>query len=187
MPDAAERMAAAALSLGIPDAAARLADLADIAAPRRLAQGRGMTRAPAARQGWARFHFIGIGGIGMSGIAEILLRLGHAVQGSDAEGSADHRAAGRAGRAIFIGQAADNVGAARRRRGLDRDQGRQPRTGRGAAARAAGGPPLRDAGRTDAPARTVSVAGTHGKTTTTTLVAALLDAGGFDPTVSMAA
>jgi UDP-N-acetylmuramate--alanine ligase len=128
-------------------------------------------------------HFIGIGGIGMSGIAEILAGLGHAVQGSDARGSAITERLAGLGVTIHEGHRARNLG------------------GAGvvvvSTAIRADNPELTEARRRGLPVvhraemlaelmrlqRTVSVAGTHGKTTTTTLVAALLDAGGLDPTV----
>ena len=134
-------------------------------------------------EGQGPIHFIGIGGIGMSGIAEILAGLGHAVQGSDAKGSPITERLGALGIAVHIGHSAENLGAAgvvvvstaikpdnpelieARRRGL-------PVVHRSEM--------LAELMRLQ---RTVSVAGTHGKTTTTTLVAALLDAGGVDPTV----
>ena len=129
-------------------------------------------------------HFVGIGGIGMSGIAEVLINLGYTVQGSDASDSANVKRLRDKGAKIAIGHAAEQ---SRRRRGgrrLDRDQARQSGAGGGARQAPAGGAARRDAGRADAAQAAASRSrGTHGKTTTTSLVAALLDAGGFDPTV----
>ena len=133
--------------------------------------------------GLGGIHFIGIGGIGMSGIAEILARLGHTVQGSDAKGSPITERLADLGVTIRQGHRADNLGAA----GVVVVS----------TAIKADNPELAEARRRGLPVvhrsemlaelmrmqRTVSVAGTHGKTTTTTLVATLLDAGGVDPTV----
>ncbi len=128
-------------------------------------------------------HFIGIGGIGMSGIAEILLHDGFAVQGSDLKPSAiTDRLAGLGAR-IFTPQAAGNLGAARLVVVSTAIREDNPEL---AAARARGLPVVH---RSEMLAelmrlrRTVAVAGTHGKTTTTTLVAALMDGGGLAPTV----
>ena len=129
-------------------------------------------------------HFVGIGGIGMSGIAEIMLRIGYVVQGSDARASAVTERLESMGATVFIGHDAD---ADRRRHGggvFDRDQGGQSGDRRRAREAAAAGAPRRDAGRADETAVfLVAVGGTHGKTTTTSMIAALLDAGGIDPTV----
>lgn len=128
-------------------------------------------------------HFIGMGGIGMSGIAEVLLNLGYTVQGSDAKASKITDRLVELGATFFEGQAAQNVA--------------------GAAvvvmssAIKAGNPELEEARRRKLPVvrraemlaelmrlrSNIAVAGTHGKTTTTTMVATLLDKGGFDPTV----
>ncbi len=128
-------------------------------------------------------HFVGIGGIGMSGIAEVLLNHGYDVQGSDLKASKITGRLGKLGARIFVGQVAENL--------------------RGAAvvvissAIKPGNPELEEAHRLGLPVvrraemlaelmrlkSNVAVAGTHGKTTTTTMVATLLDAGGLDPTV----
>ena len=128
-------------------------------------------------------HFIGIGGIGMSGIAEILLHDGYRVQGSDLKESAiTERLAGQGAR-LFIGQAEGNLGDAGV---VVVSTAIRPDNPELAGARARGLPVVH---RSEMLAelmrlrRTVAVAGTHGKTTTTTMVAALMDAGGLDPSV----
>jgi UDP-N-acetylmuramate--alanine ligase len=128
-------------------------------------------------------HFVGIGGIGMSGIAEVLMTLGYAVQGSDAKASKITDRLVKLGATFFEGQKAGNIG--------------------GAAvvvissAIKKGNPELEEARRRKLPVvrraemlaelmrlrSNIAIAGTHGKTTTTTMVATLLDKGGFDPTV----
>jgi UDP-N-acetylmuramate--alanine ligase len=133
--------------------------------------------------GTGPFHFIGLGGIGMSGIAEIVMDLGFAVQGSDLKASAiTDRLAARGAR-VFVGQAAANVAGAGV---VVVSTAIRPDNPELVAARAQGLPVIH---RSDMLAElmrmgpTVAVAGTHGKTTTTTMVATMLDAGGFDPTV----
>jgi UDP-N-acetylmuramate--alanine ligase len=128
-------------------------------------------------------HFVGIGGIGMSGIAEVMHNLGYRVQGSDmAEGASVERLRAR-GIAVAIGHAADNLGDAAvvvTSTAVKRDN---PEV---AAALAQRIPVVRRAEMLAELMRlkhTVAVAGTHGKTTTTSMVATLLDAGGIDPTV----
>jgi UDP-N-acetylmuramate--alanine ligase len=128
-------------------------------------------------------HFIGIGGIGMSGIAEVLVNLGYAVQGSDQAENANVKRLRDKGARIAIGQAAENLadaGVVVVSSAIKRDN---PEL---AAARAQRLPVVRRAEMLAELMRLkscVAIAGTHGKTTTTSMVAALLDAGGFDPTV----
>lgn len=128
-------------------------------------------------------HFIGIGGIGMSGIAEVLMTLGYQVQGSDAKRSKITDRLECLGATVFEGQRAENIGEA----GVVVIS----------TAIRKGNPELEEARRRGLPVvrraemlaelmrlkSNVAIAGTHGKTTTTTMVATLLDAGGFDPTV----
>ncbi|MDE1916066.1 MAG: UDP-N-acetylmuramate--L-alanine ligase [Sphingomonadales bacterium] len=128
-------------------------------------------------------HFVGIGGIGMSGIAEVMANLGYSVQGSDiAEGYVVEGLRSR-GIKVMIGHAAENLGDAAvvvTSTAVKRDN---PEV---AAALEARIPVVRRAEMLAELMRlknTVAVAGTHGKTTTTSMVAALLDAGGVDPTV----
>ncbi len=128
-------------------------------------------------------HFVGIGGIGMSGIAEVLANLGHAVQGSDVAESANVKRLASLGIKVAIGHKAENVAGAAVlvvSSAIKRDN---PEL---VAARAKRLPVVRRAEMLAELMRLkscVAVAGTHGKTTTTSLVAALLDAGGLDPTV----
>ena len=128
-------------------------------------------------------HFVGIGGIGMSGIAEVMANLGYAVQGSDiAEGYVVEGLRKR-GIKVMIGHAAENVGDAAvvvTSTAVKRDN---PEV---VAALEHRIPVVRRAemlAELMRLKRTVAVAGTHGKTTTTSMIAALLDAGGVDPTV----
>ena len=128
-------------------------------------------------------HFVGIGGIGMSGIAEVMANLGYTVQGSDiAEGYVVEGLRKR-GITVMIGHAAANIGDAAvvvTSTAVKRDN---PEV---VAALEARIPVVRRAEMLAELMRlknTVAVAGTHGKTTTTSMIAALLDAGGVDPTV----
>lgn len=128
-------------------------------------------------------HFIGIGGIGMSGIAEIMHNLGYEVQGSDAVENANVKRLKEMGIAIAIGQSADNLKDAQV---AVYSSAIKPGNVEFDAARAAGLPLVRRAEMLAEIMRLkscVAVAGTNGKTTTTTMVAALLDAGKLDPTV----
>jgi UDP-N-acetylmuramate--alanine ligase len=128
-------------------------------------------------------HFIGIGGIGMSGIAEILRNLGYAVQGSDLADNANVQRLRQRGIACAVGHAAANLGAARV---VVVSSAIKPDNPELVVARARRLPVVR---RADMLAelmrlkRSIAVAGTHGKTTTTAMCAALLDAAGLDPTV----
>ena len=128
-------------------------------------------------------HFVGIGGIGMSGIAEVLLNLGYKVQGSDAAENANVVRLRERGARVHIGHDAANLGAAEVvvvSTAIRRDNPELM------AARAARLPVVRRAEMLAELMRLkhcVAIAGTHGKTTTTSLVATLLDAGRFDPTV----
>jgi UDP-N-acetylmuramate--alanine ligase len=128
-------------------------------------------------------HFIGIGGIGMSGIAEVMKNLGYQVQGSDLTESANVKRMRSLGIQVTIGQRAENVADAAVVVYSSAVKADNPEF---AAARTAGLPIVRRAemlAELMRMKRCVAVAGTHGKTTTTTMVAALLDAGGLDPTV----
>ena len=128
-------------------------------------------------------HFIGIGGIGMSGIAEIMLRRGYTVQGSDARESANTERLRGLGAKIFIGHHPDNIlGAA----AIVYSSAIKPDNAEMTAGRANRTPLVRRAEMLAELMRlllSVAVGGTHGKTTTTSMVAALLDAGDLDPTV----
>jgi UDP-N-acetylmuramate--alanine ligase len=128
-------------------------------------------------------HFVGIGGIGMSGIAEVLVNLGYIVQGSDSADNYNVRRLKDKGVRTVIGHAAENLGDAEvvvvstaiRRDNPELLAARERRL-----------PVVRRAEMLAELMRLktcVAVAGTHGKTTTTSIVATLLDQGGFDPTV----
>jgi UDP-N-acetylmuramate--alanine ligase len=128
-------------------------------------------------------HFIGIGGIGMSGIAEVLHNLGYTVQGSDIADSANVRRLREAGIPVAIGHDADNLGAAQVvvvSTAVNRDN---PEI---LAARTRLIPVVRRAEMLAELMRlrwSIAVGGTHGKTTTTSLIAAVLESAHLDPTV----
>ncbi|WP_112321522.1 UDP-N-acetylmuramate--L-alanine ligase [Oceanibium sediminis] len=128
-------------------------------------------------------HFVGIGGIGMSGIAEVLLTHGYTVQGSDLRASPITRRLEKMGAKIFIGQKAGNL------KGADVvviSSAIKPGNPELDTARSLKLPVVRRAEMLAELMRlknNIAVAGTHGKTTTTSMVAALLDGGGVDPTV----
>ncbi len=144
------------------------------------------TRAPAPTRvplETGRIHFIGIGGIGMSGIAEIMHNLGYHVSGSDLAESDVVRRLRSLGVTITIGHSAENLQGAHVVVYSSAVKVGNPEFD---AARLRGLPLVRRAEMLAEIMRLkwcVAVAGTNGKTTTTTLVAALLDAGGLDPTV----
>ena len=128
-------------------------------------------------------HFVGIGGIGMSGIAEVLLNHGYRVQGSDLKASKITDRLADLGAVIFEGQRAQNIDDAEV---VVISSAIKPGNAELDAARARGLPIVRRAEMLAELMRlksNIAVAGTHGKTTTTTLVAELLVAGGIDPTV----
>ncbi len=142
-----------------------------------------MSAATKLPRGLGPIHFVGIGGIGMSGIAEVLMTLGYRVQGSDTKASGITDRLAGLGATVFEGQRAENLGAAAV---VVVSSAIRP-----------GNPELEEARRRKLPVvrraemlaelmrlkSNIAVAGTHGKTTTTTMVATLLDKGGFDPTV----
>ena len=130
-----------------------------------------------------RIHFVGIGGIGMSGIAEIMLNLGYKISGSDLKRSAVTERLKSLGAIIFEAHAAENVAAAE--------------VVVTSSAISAGNPEVVEAQHLHIPVIPraemlaelmrlkygIAIAGMHGKTTTTSMVAAVLAAGGLDPTV----
>ncbi|PWE80221.1 UDP-N-acetylmuramate--alanine ligase [Bradyrhizobium sp. SUTN9-2] len=128
-------------------------------------------------------HFVGIGGIGMSGIAEVLVNLGYAVQGSDASDNYNLDRLRKKGAKVSVGHKAENIDGAEVvvvSSAIKRDNPELM------AARERRIPVVRRAEMLAELMRLkscVAIAGTHGKTTTTTMVATLLDAGGLDPTV----
>lgn len=128
-------------------------------------------------------HFVGIGGIGMSGIAEMLLSQGYRVQGSDLKTSAITKRLAGLGVKIFDAQRAENIENAEV---VVVSSAIKPDNPELAEARARNLPIVQRAEMLAELMRlrsNVAIAGTHGKTTTTTLVATLLDEGGIDPTV----
>ncbi len=128
-------------------------------------------------------HFIGIGGIGMSGIAEVLHNLGYRVQGSDQADSANVQRLREKGIEIFVGHKAENVGDAEVVVVSTAIKKSNPEL---IAAREKLLPVVRRAEMLAELMRfrkAVAIGGTHGKTTTTSMVATLLDAGNLDPTV----
>src|ERR1700678_2609146 len=130
-----------------------------------------------------QIHFVGIGGIGMSGIAEVVLNLGYKVSGSDLRGSVVTQRLTGLGAAIFEGHRAENVAGAE--------------VVVTSSAIAAENPEVVEAHKLHVPVIQraemlaelmrlkygIAIAGMHGKTTTTSMVAAVLAAGGLDPTV----
>jgi len=128
-------------------------------------------------------HFVGIGGIGMSGIAEVLHNLGYSVQGSDISDNPNVRRLRALGIGVTIGHAAENIGEATV---IVVSSAVRPENPELAAARAAMLPIVRRAEMLGELMRlkwSIAVGGTHGKTTTTSLVAAVLEGAGYDPTV----
>ncbi len=130
-----------------------------------------------------RIHFVGIGGIGMSGIAEVLLNLGYKVSGSDLKSSAVTQRLASLGAVTFEGHRAENIAGAE--------------VVVTSSAIAAENPEVTEAHKLHIPVIQraemlaelmrlkygIAIAGMHGKTTTTSMVAAVLAAGGLDPTV----
>ncbi|AJY47173.1 UDP-N-acetylmuramate--L-alanine ligase [Martelella endophytica] len=128
-------------------------------------------------------HFVGIGGIGMSGIAEVLKNLGYEVQGSDQAESANVLRLREKGIAVSIGHAAENLGDAEVVVVSSAIKRTNPEL---VAAREKHLPVVRRAEMLAELMRfrdAIAIGGTHGKTTTTSMVASLLEAGGLDPTV----
>ncbi len=128
-------------------------------------------------------HFVGIGGIGMSGIAEVMANLGYSVQGSDIKESPVIERLRSRGVNIAIGHAAENVEGA----GVVVTSSAVRRTNPEVAYALENRIPVVRRAEMHAELRrlksTIAIAGTHGKTTTTSMIAALLDHGGIDPTV----
>ncbi len=128
-------------------------------------------------------HFVGIGGIGMSGIAELMHDLGYRVQGSDRAEGANTRRLQAKGIAVVIGHAEENLGSAQV---VVISSAVRPDNPEVVAARKLLIPVVRRAEMLGELMRlkwSIAVGGTHGKTTTTSLIAQVLDAAGLDPTV----
>ncbi len=129
-----------------------------------------------------KIHFVGIGGSGMSGIAEVLLNLGYVISGSDAAASATTQRLAQLGAVITLGHAAENITGADAVVVSAAVAGDNPEI---IAARALRIPVVPRAVMLAELMRLkqgIAIAGTHGKTTTTSLVASILAAGGLDPT-----
>ena len=133
--------------------------------------------------GMGTIHFIGIGGIGMSGIAEVMHQLGYKVQGSDIADSYITEGLRKAGIPVMIGQVAenlDNVAVVVCSSAIRPDNAEFQAAAERRLPRVRRAEMLAELMRMQS---TIAVAGTHGKTTTTSMIAAMLDAGGIDPTV----
>ena len=127
-------------------------------------------------------HFVGIGGSGMSGIAEVLLNLGYAVQGSDLKAGEATRRLERLGARVMIGHRAEHVDGADVVVVSSAIDASNPEVAQALAGRV---PVVKRAEMLGELMRfrySIAVAGTHGKTTTTSLVASVLAEGGEDPT-----
>jgi UDP-N-acetylmuramate--alanine ligase len=130
-----------------------------------------------------RIHFVGIGGSGMSGIAEVLLNLGYSVSGSDLKRSAVTERLAQLGARVFEGHAAQQVAGAQVVVASTAVKSTNPEL---VEARRTGTPVIPRAEMLAELMRLkygVAVAGSHGKTTTTSMLAMVLDKGGLDPTV----
>ena len=130
-----------------------------------------------------RIHFVGIGGIGMSGIAEVLLNLGYKISGSDLKSSAITQRLAELGATIFEGHRAENMAGAEVVVASSAVSSDNPEI---VEARSLHIPVIQRAEMLAELMRLkygIAIAGMHGKTTTTSMVAAVLAAGGLDPTV----
>jgi UDP-N-acetylmuramate--alanine ligase len=127
-------------------------------------------------------HLVGIGGSGMGGIAEVLLNLGYEVQGSDLKANAVTQRLARLGARIFLGHAAENLGKADVVVVSSAVHADNPEVAAALALRVPVVPRAEMLGELMRFRYAVAIAGTHGKTTTTSLVASVLAEGGLDPT-----
>jgi UDP-N-acetylmuramate--alanine ligase len=142
-----------------------------------------VTTMPSGLRSFGRVHIVGIGGIGMSGIAEVMHVMGYEVQGSDLGDNANTQRLRDMGIDVAVGHAAENVAGAGVVTVSSAVQGDNPEV---IAARENHIPVVRRAEMLAELMRLkpcITIAGTHGKTTTTSLTAAMLDAAGLDPTV----
>jgi UDP-N-acetylmuramate--alanine ligase len=129
-----------------------------------------------------RIHFVGIGGSGMGGIAEVLLNLGYEVQGSDLKANAVTQRLAQQGAVIFIGHSAAHLGEADVVVVSSAVNRSNPEVAAALAKRIPVVPRAEMLGELMRFRYSIAVAGTHGKTTTTSLVASVLAEGGLDPT-----
>jgi UDP-N-acetylmuramate--alanine ligase len=129
-----------------------------------------------------RIHLVGIGGSGMGGIAEVLLNLGYGVQGSDLKANAVTQRLGRLGATIFIGHSADHLGESDVVVVSSAVNRSNPEVAAALVRRIPVVPRAEMLGELMRFRYSIAVAGTHGKTTTTSLVASVLAEGGLDPT-----
>ncbi|MBS1163235.1 MAG: UDP-N-acetylmuramate--L-alanine ligase [Burkholderiaceae bacterium] len=131
-------------------------------------------------------HFVGIGGAGMSGIAEVLLNLGYAVSGSDAAESSATRRLSRLGARVSLGHATEQIEGADAVVTSTAVRSDNPEVIAARARRIPVVPRAVMLGELMRLKQGIAIAGTHGKTTTTSLVASVLAAGGLDPTFVIA-
>jgi len=129
-----------------------------------------------------RIHLVGIGGSGMGGIAEVLLNLGYAVQGSDLKGNAVTQRLARLGATVFIGHSADHLGESDVVVVSSAVNRSNPEVAAALVKHIPVVPRAEMLGELMRFRYSIAVAGTHGKTTTTSLVASVLAEGGLDPT-----
>jgi UDP-N-acetylmuramate--alanine ligase len=127
-------------------------------------------------------HLVGIGGVGMGGIAEVLLNLGYAVQGSDLKANSVTQRLARLGAQIFLGHSAVHLGKADVVVVSSAVNKSNPEVAAAMASRIPVVPRAEMLGELMRFRYSIAVAGTHGKTTTTSLVASVLAEGGLDPT-----
>jgi UDP-N-acetylmuramate--alanine ligase len=128
-------------------------------------------------------HFVGIGGIGMSGIAEVLLNLGYRVSGSDIRSTPITESLSRHGASIFLTHAASNVEGAHvvvTSSAVERDN---PEIVEAVSRKIPVIPRAEMLAELARLKYSIAIAGTHGKTTTTSMIATILDRAGFDPTI----
>ena len=129
-----------------------------------------------------RIHFVGIGGVGMSGIAEILFNLGYTISGSDLSDSATLKRLAALGLQTFVGHAASNVADADAVVTSTAVKADNPEVVAAREKRIPGVPRALMLAELMRLKQGIAIAGTHGKTTTTSLVASVLAEGGLDPT-----
>ena len=131
---------------------------------------------------FSRVHFVGIGGVGMSGIAEVMLTLGYEVSGSDAADNASTQRLARLGATIHRGHRAEHVGEVDALVVSSAIKAENPELIEARARRIPVVPRAEMLAELMRFKRGIAIAGTHGKTTTTSLVASVLAEGGLDPT-----